>query len=61
VKILLVNYEYPPLGGGAANATMFMGRALVALGHEATVLTSGFGDLPRDCTDKGVLVYRARA
>ena len=61
MKILLVNYEYPPLGGGAANATMFMGRALVALGHEATVLTSGFGDLPRDCTDKGVSVYRARA
>jgi glycosyltransferase involved in cell wall biosynthesis len=59
LKILMVNYEYPPLGGGAANATMFMSRALVALGHEVTVLTSGFGDLPRVCTEEGVVVFRA--
>lgn len=58
MKLLLVNYEYPPLGGGAANATLFMARALVQLGHEATVLTGGFKNLPRRCSEEGVRVYR---
>lgn len=61
MRLLLVNYEYPPLGGGAANATLFLARAFVELGHEATVLTSGFGDLPRYCVDGGVCVYRTMA
>jgi glycosyltransferase involved in cell wall biosynthesis len=60
VKVLLVNYEFPPLGGGAANATMFMGRALVRLGHEATVLTSGFGSLQGHAVEEGVHVFRLR-
>lgn len=60
MKVLLVNYEFPPLGGGAANATMFMGRALVRLGHEATVLTSGFGSLQGHAVEEGVHVFRLR-
>jgi hypothetical protein len=43
LKILLVNYEYPPLGGGAANGTMFIGKVLAELGHEPTATTSAFG------------------
>ncbi len=43
MRLLLVNYEYPPIRGGAANATYFL--ALAGLGHEPWVLTSAF-DLP---------------
>ena len=60
MKVLLVNYEYPPLGGGAANATWFMARALVGLGHQPTVLTSAFQNLPCYCIDEGVRVYRTK-
>jgi glycosyltransferase involved in cell wall biosynthesis len=42
VRVLLVNYEFPPLGGGAGNATYFTGRALARQGHEVWVLTAAF-------------------
>ncbi len=43
MNILLVNYEYPPYGGGAGNATQQIAYALVALGHSVTVPTGGHG------------------
>jgi glycosyltransferase involved in cell wall biosynthesis len=41
LKILLINYEYPPCGGGAGNATRYLARELRELGHEIAVLTGG--------------------
>ena len=41
MKILLINYEYPPYGGGAGNATQEIGRALTQMGLSVTVLTGG--------------------
>ncbi|WP_372400572.1 glycosyltransferase family 4 protein (plasmid) [Azospirillum sp. HJ39] len=46
-RLLLINYEFPPLGGGAANATDNTARELVALGVEVVVVTSAFAGLPR--------------
>ena len=40
MKILLCNYEFPPLGGGAGVATYNLAKELVALQHGVTVLTS---------------------
>jgi glycosyltransferase involved in cell wall biosynthesis len=45
-RILMVNYEYPPLGGGAGNATANIAREMVAQGAEVLVVTSAFRDLP---------------
>jgi len=45
LRILLVNYEYPPLGGGAGNATAHLSKELAALGAQVTVLTSAFRGL----------------
>jgi len=45
VKLVLVNYEYPPLGGGAGNATACIARALARQGHQAVVVTGAFRDL----------------
>lgn len=56
-----MNFEYPPLGGGAANATLFMARAFADLGHEPTVLTSAMPGLPRAEAADGVRVLRLRA
>jgi len=60
VKLLLLNYEFPPVGGGAANATAFLARALVAQGHDVTVLTTAFGALRGATTENGVAVLRVR-
>jgi glycosyltransferase involved in cell wall biosynthesis len=48
MKILLINYEYPPFGGGAGNATQEIGRALAKIGHAVTALIGGKGDLYTD-------------
>jgi glycosyltransferase involved in cell wall biosynthesis len=44
MRLILVNYEYPPIGAGAATATAEMARSAARLGHEVTVLTSAFGN-----------------
>ena len=46
MKILLLNSEFPPIGGGAGNASANIARQLVNLGHQVTVLTSRFAQLP---------------
>ena len=42
MKILILNNEYPPLGGGAGVCTKYEAQGLVARGHEVTVLTAWF-------------------
>jgi glycosyltransferase involved in cell wall biosynthesis len=42
MRLLLINYEYPPVGGGAANATAHIAHAMAALGHSPIVLTGAY-------------------
>lgn len=58
MRILLINYEYPPVGAGAATAAQAIARSLVASGHPSTVLTTGLGDLIGTSEDQGVRVVR---
>lgn len=60
MKLLLVNYEYPPVGGGAAIASRSLARALQVQGHEVTVLTARSGDEPAVRIEDGVTVHRVR-
>lgn len=59
-RVLLVNYEYPPLGGGAGTATAALARALVDLGCDVVVLTSRFRGQPGEETVDGYRVQRIR-
>lgn len=58
MNVCLLNYEYPPIGAGAATATEAMARSLVKLGHGANVVTSAFGDLTGWRNEAGVQVLR---
>jgi glycosyltransferase involved in cell wall biosynthesis len=59
MKILLLNYEFPPVGGGAGMATYHLAEALARLDHDVDVLTSGsFTDKPVDKL-AGFTVHRA--
>ncbi len=42
MKILMLNYEYPPLGGGAGVCTKFEAEGLAAKGHQVVVVTTWF-------------------
>ena len=61
MRILLINSEYPPLGGGAGNACANLARSFVKRGHEVTVLTAQFKGLPRDEWRDGVRIRRTPA
>lgn len=66
LRVLLINYEYPPLGGGAGNATAHLAGEFARNGAEVVVLTSRFRDLPElehsdDVTIQRVPVVRRRA
>lgn len=60
MRFLLINYEYPPIGAGAATATQAIARKLVQLGYEVTVLTAGYRGLPFTQMEGGVLVRRVK-
>jgi glycogen synthase len=61
VNILLVNYECPPIGGGAATAVAALAGQLTSLGHAVTVLTSRFRDLKDAIREGDVHVVRCLA
>jgi glycosyltransferase involved in cell wall biosynthesis len=61
MNILLINYEYPPIGGGAATATAAIAGHLASLGHTVTVLTSRFHDLTGEVREGNVRVVRCPA
>lgn len=42
MNLLLINYEFPPIGGGAGNATHFLAKAMAKQGHDVTVLTGAW-------------------
>ncbi len=45
LKLLILNYEYPPLGGGAANATYYLLRELARRKDvEVDLITSSVGE-----------------
>lgn len=58
MRLLLINYEYPPLGGGAATATREIAAAMVRQGHQPIVLTTRFGHQPARSHEAGIEVVR---
>ncbi len=42
MKILILNYEYPPIGGGCGVVSKYHAEGLAMLGNQVTVLTTWF-------------------
>ncbi len=61
MRILMINYEYPPIGGGAGVIAKHIAEGLVRLGHELHVLSVNYGDLPDSIEENGVLVTRLKS
>jgi glycosyltransferase involved in cell wall biosynthesis len=61
MRLLFINYEYPPIGAGAATATAEMARSAARQGHEVTVLTSAFGECVGWSHDGEVALRRVRS
>jgi glycosyltransferase involved in cell wall biosynthesis len=61
MRILIINSEYPPIGGGAGNASANVARCLVSLGHEVTVLTAHYMGQPKFEICNDVAIHRVSA
>ena len=61
MKLLIINYEYPPIGGGAASASRELAHAISNLGHSVSVLTSKTPTRSGDERDGPVQIHRVRA
>jgi len=61
MRILIINSEYPPVGGGAGNASAYLAKKLVELNQEVSVLTAQFKGLPRTRVENGIRVHRIKS
>jgi glycosyltransferase involved in cell wall biosynthesis len=61
MKILVIIYEYPPIGGGGGRIAADLCRVLARRGHELCVLTSRISSLPAQEESDGVAVRRGFA
>ena len=58
MRILVLNYEFPPIGGGGGRFTADLCRHLARFGHDLRVLTSRFRGLPAWEEREGYEIYR---
>ncbi len=61
MKILFLNYEFPPIGGGASPVSLEIARGYVRNGHDVDVVTMSYRGLPAFEIVDGVKVYRVRS
>lgn len=58
LKILVLNYEFPPLGGGASPVSYEIAKGYVKLGHSVDVVTMHYICLPYFEQKEGINIYR---
>lgn len=61
MKLLLINNEFPPIGGGGSTVTKYAISYLVKQGHEVTLITSRYKDLPKREIIDGATIIRIPA
>lgn len=61
MKILIVSHEYPPIGGGGANACMYLSKEYAKAGHEVTIVSVWYEGLPKAEEIHGVRIIRVKS
>lgn len=61
MTLLIINHEYPPIGGGAANASMFLANEWINQGHVVHVITSSFKNTPSYQETGSLHIHRINA
>lgn len=61
MKVLVISHEYPPIGGGGANACYYLTRNLAEQNINVNIVTANYGNLPPFEEQEGVRIYRVRS
>lgn len=61
MKTLMLNYEFPPLGGGASPVSYEMAKGYVKNGQKVDVVTMSFKNLPSFEQKDGINIYRVKS
>lgn len=61
LRVLVLCYELPPIGGGGGRVALQVAKGLVRRGHDVRILTSHAGTLARHDEQDGVSIRRAFA
>ncbi|MEX0650126.1 MAG: glycosyltransferase family 4 protein [Candidatus Andersenbacteria bacterium] len=58
MKLLLINNEFPPIGGGGSTVTKYAIKYLTSVGHDVTLITSQYKNLPKRELIDGATIIR---
>lgn len=59
MKILFLIHEFPPIGGGGANACYFLSKEFIKYGHSVVIITAHYNNLPfEEVVDNGIRIIR---
>jgi glycosyltransferase involved in cell wall biosynthesis len=61
LKILFLNYEFPPIGGGSSPVSLEIAKGYASRGHQVDVVTMSYRGLPDFEIIEGVNVYRVKS
>ncbi len=61
LKILVLNYEYPPIGGGGGIISKYISEGLAKNGHQVTVLTTWFKNLLEKENNNDLTIIRLKS
>ncbi len=61
MNILVVSHEFPPIGGGGANACFYLGKGYVEAGNDVTVITANYKGMPEEEKVNGMTIIRVNA
>jgi L-malate glycosyltransferase len=61
MRVLVLIYEYPPVGGGGGMVAHEISHGLARLGHDVHVITTHYKSLPRQENQDGVRIFRIPA
>ena len=60
MNVLVLNYEYPPIGGGGGAVTKELCSKIVENGNNVTVVTMSYKDLSCEEVDCGIKIVRVK-